>query len=167
MNGPADDAMKSYLDELLFEAGPELADDLELQEGPWPEMPSANEYLLVVVSGVRLAIPLTEVEQILPRFAAEQILGNDGHKLKLVDTASRILPPGHKALEQDTAAQIVVLASRSCALLCDDIESVAAIDPAEIVQRAAGTTRPWLVGTARARGCALIDVDELISSACE
>lgn len=154
MSSPAGDAVMRYFSDLLSE------DDTARTVSN-----ADNEYVLFTVCGLRLGIPAAAVEHNLPRPRSGRVLHAGDRSWQLLDTAEWILPPGHAARGMDTATRALALARRPYALLCDTVGESITIEPAGVLRRSAGTSRAWLEGTARAQGCALINVDELIRTA--
>ena len=83
----------------------------------------------------------------------------------MVDTAGLVLPADRAALDPVTrgrAASLLVIDDGRWALACKQIGEVVALDRSEVKWRSTASKRPWLAGTVSERGCALLDVEQLV-----
>jgi hypothetical protein len=160
---PAELAVDAYLDELLTEAPPQAP--LPVDAPSWP--PAASDYLLCVAGGVRIAMPMAQVEDMLPAPLAGSEARYAGHP-RQGDQPLRVaeLAPILAAdLHEPAADMLVVLSGRRWALACrieEDPLRIASSDVDWRVVRAERSTRPWLGGMHKDRRCALLDVAALL-----
>jgi hypothetical protein len=160
---PAQRAVDAYLDELLTEAPPQAP--LPVDAPSWP--PAASDYLLCVAGGVRIAMPMAQVEDMLPApLAGSEALyaGHPRHgdqRLRVVELAPILAAD----LVEPAADMLVVLSGRRWALACRIEEDPLRIASSEVDWRVGRTerqARPWLGGMHKDRRCAVLDVAALL-----
>ncbi len=128
--------------------------------------------LLMDVGVLTLALPLTELGSVLPwpdRLATMPgqtswilgVLPYRGRNVKVVDTASLIMPEGQSQSEVEPH-QIVLIDNGNWGLACRSTSEVFKLDPADVRWRIQNRRRPWLAGTIIKRLSGLVDVKEFI-----
>lgn len=161
---PAERAVDAYLDDLLTEAPPQVP--LPVDAPSWP--PAASDYLLCVAGGVRIAMPMAQVEDMLPAPLAGSAALYAGHPRHGGDQPLRVIelaPILAADLVEPAADMLVVLSGRRWALACrieEDPLRIASSDVDWRVGRTERTTRPWLGGMHKDRHCAVLDVAALL-----
>jgi hypothetical protein len=160
---PAERAVDAYLTDLLTEAPPQAP--VPAAAPAWP--PAASDYLLCVAGGVRIAMPMAQVEDMLPAPLAGSDALYAGHprqgeqSLRVVDLAPILAAD----LVEPSADMLVVLSGRRWALACrieEDPLRIASSDVEWRVGRAERSSRPWLGGMHKDGRCALLDVAALV-----
>ncbi len=187
-------ALKVYLEALLSEAtepppapAPEPAAPAAQTRAPvpMPAPPTAPapaprrpatpfSSLLFKVCGLTLAVPLVELNGILPHPGeipslpghAPWFLGLLPHRTKhvgVIDTALLAMPERQRGAPagSDGRRHILLFDERSWGLTCDSVTKVVTLDPARVRWRTAATRRPWLAGTSIEHMCALLDLHGL------
>lgn len=163
---PADRAVDAYLDDLLAEPLPsaEPAAVTVTEVPSWP--PSASDYLVCVAAGVRVAVPMSQVDDVLPAPLAGSERLHSGHfrsgdeALEVIDLAGLLT----ERLQEPEADMLVVLSGRRWALACRIEEEALRIDGSEVHWRCPQgerRSRPWLGGMHKDGRCALLDVQAL------
>lgn len=168
-------ALGTYLGSLLQEqADADKGDDFRGQEQVAPV--TRFEVQLFSVAGITLAVPLSDLAGVI---SVQQQLGPvpgqsplvigsvswQGVESQVVDTARLVLPADRAALDPVTrgrAASLLVIDDGRWALACKQIGEVVALDRSEVKWRSTASKRPWLAGTVSERGCALLDVEQLV-----
>ena len=168
-------ALGTYLGSLLQEqADADKGDDFRGQEQVAPV--TRFEVQLFSAAGITLAVPLSDlagvisVQQQLGPVSGQSplVIGSvswQGVESQVVDTAGLVLPADRAALDPVTrgrAASLLVIDDGRWALACKQIGEVVALDRSEVKWRSSASKRPWLAGTVSERGCALLDVEQLV-----
>jgi len=168
MNGdttPAFQAVDDYLDDLLGEMPADPSAGAPAEDLAWP--PSSAGYLMCTAAGVRIAMPMGQVADILltPMADGDELEASDGHadrRVRVVDLG-RIL--AHD-LHEPAANMLVVLSGWRWALACHSTEEeathIANKDVNWRVAREDRIRRPWLGGMFKSGHCALLDVVALV-----
>ncbi|MDH5435291.1 MAG: chemotaxis protein CheW [Gammaproteobacteria bacterium] len=133
------------------------------------------EALLFKVSGVKLAVPLKELNGILewPETITEMpghapwflgIVKNLETSVNLIDTALIVVPEKLRQAFPIEAGQrcqrIVLIGDGKWGLACDAVEEVITLEPTSVRWRTSRTKRRWLAGTVIEHMSALIDPEE-------
>src|SRR5699024_6783583 len=127
-------------------------------------------FYLFEVAGLTLAIPQARFES---EIAVPEImtppLGHDWRRIAetpsgpliVVDTAALILDQHDRGFPDDRVTRLIVLDSGNWALAAHGpgVREPIALD--QVHWRSTSGRRPWLAGTHSARGCALLDLDEI------
>lgn len=168
-------ALGTYLGSLLQEqADADKGDDFRGQQQVAPV--TRFEVQLFSAAGITLAVPLSDLAGVI---SVQQQLGPvpgqsplvigsvswQGVESQVVDTAGLVLPADRAALDPVTrgrAASLLVIDDGRWALACKQIGEVVALDRSEVKWRSSASKRPWLAGTVSERGCALLDVEQLV-----
>ena len=168
-------ALGTYLGSLLQEqADADKGDDFRGQQQVAPV--TRFEVQLFSAAGITLAVPLSDlagvisVQQQLGPVSGQSplVIGRvswQGVESQVVDTAGLVLPADRAALDPVTrgrAASLLVIDDGRWALACKQIGEVVALDRSEVKWRSTASKRPWLAGTVSGRGCALLDVEQLV-----
>lgn len=163
-------ALTAYFDDML---GAQPPQPLPASAQAAPCVPATVEYLAFVADGLTLAIPRARAAGVVrcavqARETADTappwLLGyfaHCGNAVAAVEIA-RILIPGAEAEGAAQLRTIVLLHGGRIGLVCDAIAGPLVIAPNEVCWRSERTRRPWLAGTAAARGCAILDIEALI-----
>ena len=133
------------------------------------------EALLFKVCGVKLAVPLKELNGILewPETITEMpghspwfigIMKNLNKNVNLIDTALIVVPEkmraGFPADPAERSNRVVLIGNGQWGLVCDSVEEVITLEPASVRWRTSRTKRRWLAGTVIEHMSALIDPEE-------
>lgn len=133
------------------------------------------EALLFKVSGVKLAVPLKELNGILkwPETITEMpghapwflgVVKNIDDNVNLIDTSLIVVPEElRRAFPTDAGERcrrIVLIGEGKWGLACDAVEEVITLEPDSIRWRTSRTKRRWLAGTVIDHMCALIYPEE-------
>lgn len=165
-------ALTAYFDDMLGTQPPEPR-PASAQAAPCAPA-TAVEYLAFVADGLTLAIPRARAAGIVrcavrARETADTappwLLGyfeHCGNAVAAVEIA-RILIPGAEAEGAAQFRTIVLLHGGRIGLVCDAVTGPLVIAADEVCWRSERTRRPWLAGTAAARGCAIFDIEALIA----
>lgn len=138
----------------------------------WAATPFSS--LLFRVCGLTLAVPLVELNGILPHPGeipslpghAPWFLGLLPHRAKhvgVIDTALLVVPERDRSAPAGTDGRrhILLFDERCWGLTCDSVTKVVTLDPGRVRWRTAATRRPWLAGTSIEHMCALLDLQGL------
>lgn len=146
---------------------------------PISETPTAQVFdepfpcLLFHVHGLKLAVPLIELNGVLP-WSDEitpmpnhnpwflGVLRHQGISVKVVDTAMLVMPQTHRDAAQDESAtlprNIILVGDGHWGLACSGIEEMITLHPKDVRWRSQKGSRRWLAGTVIEHMCALLDV---------
>ncbi len=181
-------ALSAYLNDMLFEESDKQAtseDAIEINQHSieqqlsksnkvsedWRQSPFQT--LLFEIQGLKLAIPLQELngiltwpEKNLPKIAGKPswylgLYSQDHQHTQIVDTAHIILPQQH----QDNSAKpkfIILIADGKWGLACNKVSKVVTLSPDEVRWRQQAGKRPWLAGTVLDKMCSILNIDELV-----
>ncbi len=158
---PAFQAVDDYLDELLSDNGSSWsARDMKCASS-WPS--SMNNYFLCTAAGIAVAMPMSQVADILPASLADgdEVYADDGDtycRVRVVELAP-LLADG---LKEPAADMLVVLEGWRWALACRHGEEATFGSCADIDCRAKGGQRPWLGGMCDSGRRVLLDVAALL-----
>ncbi len=134
--------------------------------------------LFFQVGALRLAVPLTELQSVVPwgdvdvtptPNRPDWFLGLMRYRernVRVIDTATMVLPPDKRDTPEAQAdpGQILIVGDGTWGLACHSIGDVVKLSPEEVKWRSARTTRrPWLAGTVIGHLCALVDTDAFAS----
>jgi len=143
---------------------------------PRPEWAKAPfPCLLLKVQGLLLALPLVNLNRIVPWEEPTLIPGyapwllgvlqqaGRAHNLKVVDTAALVMPEraGQISPSAPGYQHIVMVGDGEWGITCEDVSTIINIDPAKVRWRTNRTKRPWLAGTVIEHLCALLDAERL------
>lgn len=153
------EAIDHYLDDLMCELPSDASVTVSMPEydDEWP--PSTTEYLLCTAAKIQVAIPMTQIEEILqaPLEDAGAFVPDSGQRLQVRDL-SRILADD---LQEPQADTVVVLNGWRWALAChvSDHEpcAIAAADVQWRGSRSSRARRAWLGGLRKSDDCVLLD----------
>ncbi|MCH8504548.1 MAG: chemotaxis protein CheW [Ectothiorhodospiraceae bacterium] len=129
--------------------------------------------LFFQVGALRLAVPLTELQSVVPWGEVdvtptpnrpEWFLGLMRYRdrnVRVIDTATMVLPPEKRDTPEASAepGQILIVGDGTWGLACHSIGDVVKLSPEEVKWRSGRTRRPWLAGTVIGHLCALVDTD--------
>lgn len=127
--------------------------------------------LIFQVGGLKLAVPLVKLHSVVPWADQVTPMPNQpawchglftyrGHNVRVVDTATLVLPPEKRHLDDaDAPSKILVVGDGRWALSCSRVGEVVRLTPGEVKWRTAKGQRPWLAGTVRERLCAVMDTE--------
>ncbi|MDH5614838.1 MAG: chemotaxis protein CheW, partial [Gammaproteobacteria bacterium] len=133
------------------------------------------EALLFKVCGIKLAVPLKELNGILewPENITEMpghspwflgVMQNLDSKVNMIDTALIVVPEKLRQAFPESAGErckrIVLIGEGKWGLACDNVEEVIKLEPASVRWRTSRTKRRWLAGTVIQHMSALIDPEE-------
>lgn len=131
--------------------------------------------LFFEVSGLKLAVPLTELggihklEKIGPLFGKPDwfkgVMLHREEKLSVVDTAKWVMPEKYdeKLAETLNYQYLIMLDESGWGLACESLVNTETLQPDDVNWREAHGKRPWLAGMVKQKMCALINVSELVS----
>ncbi|WP_096087176.1 chemotaxis protein CheW [Agaribacterium haliotis] len=159
----------------ISRAEAQLADQAYKAASTWcengrPEWAQEHfEALLFEVSGLKLAVPLVALGQILPMeqglthiFGQSSwfmgVLASPFGNLRVVNTALFVMPERYDESFLDSAAYVISVHGVPWALAVDSVTQPIKLDPNEINWRSERSKRPWLAGTVKSAMCALIDI---------
>ena len=135
----------------------------------------AFQVLLFEVSGMILAVPLTELGGIHPFEDVNPLFGKPSwfsgvmlhrdEKYSVVDTAKWIMPEksAEKLAESTKYQYLIVLGESRWGLGCESLITNETLLPDDVKWRNVETSRPWLSGMVKKKMCALMNVQQLIS----
>ena len=145
-------------------------------ESDVPDYASAHfDALLFKVCGVKLAVPLKELNGILewPETITEMpghspwfvgVVKNLEDSVNLIDTALIVVPEKlRQAFPTETGQRckrVVLIGGGKWGLACDSVEEVITLAPSNVRWRTSRTKRRWLAGTVIEHMSALIDPEE-------
>ncbi len=138
---------------------------------------SENEFqaLFFEVSGLKLAVPLTElggihkIEKIGPLFGKPDwfkgVMLHRDEKLSVVDTAKWVMPEKYneKLAESLNYQYLIMLDESGWGLACENLVNTETLQPEDVKWREAHGKRPWLAGMVKQKMCALINVSQLVA----
>lgn len=145
-------------------------DELDDLDEDLAGLDDGRTFYLFEVAGLTLAIPQARFER---EIAVPEImtppLGHDWRRIAetpsgpliVVDTASLVLDQPDRSFPDKRVTHLVVLDSGNWALAAHGpgVRESIALD--QVHWRSTSGRRPWLAGTHAARGCALLDLDEI------
>lgn len=133
--------------------------------------------LLFQVAGLTLAVPLSELNGVLP-LDLDGVTPMPGHsalflglidhlgqQVRVVDTAQVVLPPERLAAEGDPrgrASHLVLIGEGSWGLAASGIGQVISLRPEDVKWRGSQGRRPWLAGTVIQHMCALLELEAFL-----
>ncbi len=134
--------------------------------------------LLFQVAGLTLAVPLAELNGVIP-LDFDTVTPMPGHsalflglierqdrQVRVVDTAQVVLPPDR--LRQlggelkERISHVVLIGEGRWGLAASGIGEVISLAPGDVKWRSSQGKRPWLAGTVVQHMCALLDVEAFI-----
>ena len=133
------------------------------------------EALLFKVCGVKLAVPLKELNGILewPEVITEMpghspwflgVMQNLEDKVNLIDTALIVVPEKLRQAfpidAEERCTRVVLIGDGKWGLACDGVAEVIKLEPSNVRWRTSRTKRRWLAGTVIEHMSALIDPAE-------
>lgn len=131
--------------------------------------------LFFEVSGLKLAVPLTELggihklEKIGPLFGKPDwfkgVMLHREEKLSVVDTAKWVMPEKYdeKLAESLNYQYLIMLDESGWGLACESLVNTETLQPEDVKWREALGKRPWLAGMVKEKMCALINVSQLVA----
>lgn len=130
------------------------------------------QILLFEVSGLKLALPLVALGQIVnldqkltPIFGQSDwfmgLLPSPIGQLKVVNTALFVMPERYDEEFPSQARYAISLDGQEWALAVDSVNQPIDIHPDDVKWRSQRTSRPWLGGTVKEYMCALIDIPNM------
>ena len=142
---------------------------------PYPDWARGDfQCLLFQVAGLTLALPLARLNGVLPWDAdavtpmpnhQPRFLGlreHLGQQVKLIDLAAVVLPADRRAAlppAEERCGKVILIDGGRWGLVCDAVDEVVTLAPADVKWRGRAGSRPWLAGTVIERMCALIDTE--------
>ena len=133
--------------------------------------------LLFQVAGLTLAVPLAELNGVLP-LDLDGVTPMPGHsalflglidhlgqQVRVVDTAQVVLPPERLAAEGDPRGRVshlVLIGEGSWGLAASGIGQVISLRPEDVKWRGSQGRRPWLAGTVIQHMCALLELEAFL-----
>ncbi|MDO9372446.1 MAG: chemotaxis protein CheW, partial [Gammaproteobacteria bacterium] len=144
-------------------------------EAGTPAADTPFQVLLFRVAGLTLAVPLAELNGVLPW--PECITPLPGHTpfflgvtthlgrhVKIIDTGYLMAPEQHRPLQRrlprraETGLRhVVLMGGGEWGMACETIAEVLTLAPGEVRWRATRAERPWVAGTVTEHLCALLD----------
>lgn len=134
--------------------------------------------LLFQVAGLTLAVPLAELNGVLP-LDLEAVTSMPGHaalflglidhlgqQVRVVDTAQVVLPPERLRAGGGPAGRVshlVLIGGGRWGLATSGIGEVISLRPDEVKWRGSQGKRPWLAGTVIRHMCALLEVEAFLA----
>ncbi|MCU7836188.1 MAG: chemotaxis protein CheW [gamma proteobacterium symbiont of Taylorina sp.] len=139
----------------------------------WAE--SGFQVLLFSIAGLKLAVPLNELNGILewgddyvselPGHASWYLglIRNQGINVPVVDTLQQVVPknrwPEHY-VENQSFKHIILIDNSRWGLACESVIEVISLQADSVKWRSSRTKRRWLLGTVIDQMCALLDTSE-------
>ncbi len=136
------------------------------------------QVLLFAVSGLKLAIPLSELNGIV-EWGAEYISEMPGHaswylgliqhqgsNVPVIDTLQQVVPKQRwpsQYLQNPQFKHIILIANGQWGLACEKVLEVVTLKTDQVKWRSSRTKRRWLLGTVIDQMCALLDSAEFAS----
>ena len=133
--------------------------------------------LLFQVAGLTLAVPLSELNGVLP-LDLDGVTPMPGHsalflglidhlgqQVRVVDTAQVVLPPERLAAEGDPRGRVshlVLIGEGNWGLAASGIGQVISLRPGDVKWRGSQGRRPWLAGTVIQHMCALLELEAFL-----
>ena len=118
-------------------------------------------YQLILVDGLKLAIPLSEITQAVDHnntIIKDDMLFHHGEQLTIVNLAA-LLRPEQKVLETGTdSKQYLLIQHRQLAIECQQILEMETIEKNLVCWRNENSQRKWLAGTVKQQGIAILDL---------
>ena len=182
-------ALGAYLEALLRPATAPQAAPAQPETPPPEAVPQAAsdsvqdaraqerfQALLFRVAGLTLAVPLEELNGVIPwpealipmPGHAPHFLGLHSHlgnNVQVVDIAAVVLPPelgSRAAPAAERCRHIVLVDGGRWGLACDEVDEVIELRRDEVKWRSPEGRRPWLAGTVVQQMCALLDVPAFV-----
>ncbi len=127
-----------------------------------------NLYQLVSVDGLKLAIPLSEITQVVHGgniIIKGNLLCYQEDQLNIVSLSALISGKDNDAdMETETEAsnrQFLLIQHRQLAIECQKIDQIETIDKNIVCWRNENSQRKWLAGTVKQLGVAILDLETL------
>ena len=139
----------------------------------WENIHTEEEFqtLFFTVQGVRFAVPLIDLGNIIECGKITQIFGKPawymgmtdcrGDKINIVDTLLWVKPEIGES--PDRYPYLISLSRSNWALGCDVLEGNRTLKRSQVKWRVNAGSRPWLAGIVKDQMCALFHVEALIS----
>ncbi len=133
------------------------------------------QVLLFMVSGLKLAVPLTELNGILEwgdEYITELpghkpwylgIIQNQGKNVPVIDTLQQVVPRNRwpeNHLKEKNFKHIIMIDNAKWGLACEKVLEVITLKTDAVKWRSSRTKRRWLLGTVIDHMCALLDSSE-------
>lgn len=160
---------------LLNQAEPD-SEALIRNTGNAPEWAVPNfQVLLFAVAGLKLAVPLTELNGIvewgdeyiteMPGHASWYLglIQNQGKNVPVIDTLQQVVPQNRwpeNHLNERNFKHIILIDNGQWGLACEKVLEVITLDTESVKWRSSRTKRRWLLGTVIDHMCALLDSSE-------
>jgi len=183
-----EEALSAYLNDMLFEEPNEVQADEDILQASqhaieisqseankhadnWRE--SSFQTLLFEIHGLKLAIPLHELngiltwpEKPLPKIAGKPswylgLVSQDHQHTQVVDTAHIILPDQLQD-NKNKPNFIILIDDGQWGLACNKVSKVVTLSPEEVRWRRQAGKRPWLAGTVLDKMCSILNIKELV-----
>ncbi|MGI0115297.1 chemotaxis protein CheW [Zooshikella sp. RANM57] len=160
-----------HAEDELATVKPELAPETVVEEDE--DQAQAFDCLLFSVSGLRLAVPLTELGTVLSvsDYPLTRLVGKPSWFLgvfhyqqqtyKVIDTAQCIMPERYEHNTSQAIHYLLVIENSTWVLAVDNVHESITLSPHEIRWRKHKGKRPWLAGTVIAKMCALLNIKAL------
>lgn len=138
----------------------------------WENIKTEEEFqtLFFTVQGVRFAVPLIDLGNILECGKITQIFGKPswymgmtdsrGEKINIVDTLLWVKPEIGESPEK--YPYLISLSDSNWALGCDVLEGNKTLNRSQVKWRVNAGSRPWLAGIVKDQMCALLHVEALV-----
>lgn len=128
--------------------------------------------LLFDVAGLKLAVPLIALGQIVPMHEGLNhlfgqsswfmgVLKSSMGNLRVVNTALFVMPERYEERFLECAEFAISLHGVPWALAVDTVHQPISLEPDEIKWRSERSKRPWLAGTVKSSMCALLDIPQM------
>lgn len=133
------------------------------------------QVLLFAVAGLKLAVPLTELNGIVEwgdEYITEMpghapwylgLIQNQGKNVPVIDTLQQVVPKNRwpaEHLEQQNFKHIIMIDGGRWGLACEKVLEVITLKTDSVKWRSSRTKRRWLLGTVIEHMCALLDSSE-------
>ena len=140
------------------QTGNEPDSEPDSEAGQHEALDLQNLYQLIVVAGLKLAVPGAGISRVQPGAAAsingDRLVTTEG-ELRIVDIARFI----DGAVPTQPVEHYLLLADYGYAIACGELLQMEEIDPAALCRRSAQSRRRWLAATCARLGVAVLDLD--------
>lgn len=136
------------------------------------------QVLLFMVAGLKLAVPLTELNGIIEwgdEYITELpghkswylgIIQNQGKSVPVIDTMQQVVPQNRwpaNHLKEREFKHIILIGDAQWGLACEKVLEIVTLKTDAVKWRSSRTKRRWLLGTVIDHMCALLDSSEFAS----
>ncbi len=152
---------ENYIDNMLGVVCQQPVEtNLDMAETASAEIIDENLYQLISVSGLKFAIQLLEISQVVDQIdinTENSMLIHQGEPLSIIDI-EQLIKPSDKSTE---SKHYVLITHRRMTIACQQLMDIQTIEKQTVCWRTENSQRQWLAGTIKQQGIAILDLNAL------